>query len=553
MSTAFHKLLFFKTINQFPMKASVVVSLKFIAITLFFLSTANVHAQGVKLSIQGILKKANGNAVSDGTYAMTFKLYNVLEAGSALWTEVQPNVTISSGLYSAVLGSVTSLNLPFNEDYYLGITIANTPEMAPRQQITTAPYTLSLKGGSNVLPSSGAIGAGTNSPTSGYQLHVKNSAGIGKQLVEGSTGSNIQFMKGTTTATMGFGTSDNVFRLNPGSNNTMFQYNASNKLEVNTNGINVTGSGTFSNGLTQSSGNAILGNISINGNTINNPNETQLQFGGSTKLRITSEGVVVPAHLSISGSKNFNNSGRTARYKKQGINCYTDNCDSDFSENYSINSNNRIKASEFNAFSDNRIKRDMVLSDNRMDLDLIRQLRVTDYRHIDEVANGTAYKKGFIAQEVAAVFPEAVSITRDFVPNLYEKVRDFSVSAGVLSMVLAQEHHVSVGDVVRLMLPEGQRDLVVGTVSDAHTFTITDWSEKTPEWIFVYGKQVDDFQQVDYDRIHTLNVSATQALIRQMEALENEIAVLKDQNDRMKAIKERLDTRVQTIQASITN
>jgi hypothetical protein len=193
------------------------------------------------------------------------------------------------------------------------------------------------------------------------------------------------------------------------------------------------------------------------------------------------------------------------------------------------------------------------LSDNRKDLDLIRQLRVTDYRHIDEVANGTAYKKGCIAQEVAAVFPEAVSITRDFVPNLYEKVRDFSVSAGVLSMVLAQEHHVSVGDVVRLMLPEGQRDLVVGTVSDAHTFTITDWSEKTPEWIFVYGKQVDDFQQVDYDRIHTLNVSATQALIRQMEALENEIAVLKDQNDRMKAIKERLDTRVQTIEASITN
>ncbi len=535
------------------MKASVVVSLKFIAIIVFFLSTAYVQAQGVKLSIQGILKKSNGNAVSDGTYAMTFKLYNVSEAGTALWSEVHPSVTVSGGLYSAVLGSVTSLDLPFNEDYYLGITIANTPEMGPRQQITTAPYTLSLKGGTNVLPSAGAIGAGTNTPTSGYQLHVKNGSGMGKQLVEGSTGANIQFIKSATTATFGFGASDNEFRLNPGSNNTMFQYNASNKLQVNANGINITGSGTFSNGLTLSSGTATLGNISISGNTINNPNETQLQFGGSTKLRITSEGVVVPAHLSISGSKNFYNSGRTARYKKEGLFCYTDNCDSDFDEYYSINSNNRIKASEFNAFSDNRIKRDLVLSDNRKDLELIRQLRVTDYRHIDAVAKGTAYKKGFIAQEVAAVFPEAVSVTRDFVPDIYEKVRDFSVTAGALSMVLAQEHHLSVGDVVRLMLPDGQRDLLVGTVSDAHTFTITDWSEKTPEWVFVYGKQVDDFQQVDYDRIHTLNVSATQALIRQLEALENEIAVLKDQNDRMKAIKERLDTRVQTLEASISN
>jgi Chaperone of endosialidase len=535
------------------MKSSVVVSLKFIAIALFFLSTADVHAQGVKISMQGILKKSNGNAVSDGTYAMTFKLYNVTEAGTALWSEVHPSVTVSGGLYSAVLGSVTSLNLPFNEDYYLGITIANTPEMGPRQQITTAPYTLSLKGGTNVLPSAGAIGAGTNTPTSGYQLHVKNGSGMGKQLVEGSTGANIQFIKSATTATFGFGASDNEFRLNPGSNNTMFQYNASNKLQVNTNGINVTGSGTFSNGLTQSSGTATLGNISISGNTFNNANETQLQFGGSTKLSITSEGVVVPAHLSISGSKNFYNSGRTARYKKDGLLCYTDNCDSDFSENYSINSNNRIKASEFNAFSDNRIKRDLVLSDGRKDLDLIRQLRVTDYRHIDAVAKGTAYKKGFIAQEVAAVFPEAVSITRDFVPDMYEKVRDFTVSAGALSMVLAQEHHLCAGDVVRLMLPDGQRDLVVGTVSDAHTFTITDWSEKTPEWVFVYGKQVDDFQQVDYDRIHTLNVSATQALIRQMEALENEIADLKNQNDRMKAIKDRLDTRVQSLEASISN
>jgi len=110
------------------------------------------------LSIQGILKKSNGVAVNDGAYSMTFRLYTVPTGGTALWTEIQPEVEVSSGIYSATLGVVSPLNIPFNQLYYLGVTVGST-ELTPRNPLTTAPYALSLLGQSNQFPSAGAVKA----------------------------------------------------------------------------------------------------------------------------------------------------------------------------------------------------------------------------------------------------------------------------------------------------------------------------------------------------------------------------------------------------------
>ncbi len=121
------------------------------------------HAQtGTKptLSVQGILKKANGVAVDDGTYSMTFRLYTVETGGTPLWTENQSDIEVSSGIYSATLGTVEALNVPFTQLYYLGVTIGAT-EMKPRVLLTSAPYALSLIGQSNRFPSSGKVVADT--------------------------------------------------------------------------------------------------------------------------------------------------------------------------------------------------------------------------------------------------------------------------------------------------------------------------------------------------------------------------------------------------------
>lgn len=122
-------------------------------------SQQTAFAQTARLGIQGILKKANGNAVDDGPYRLTFKLYTQPEGGTAIWDEIQEEVEVIGGIYTATLGVDSALNVPFDQTYYLGVTVGNSSEMLPRIQLTTAPYALALIGNTNQFPSSGVVRA----------------------------------------------------------------------------------------------------------------------------------------------------------------------------------------------------------------------------------------------------------------------------------------------------------------------------------------------------------------------------------------------------------
>jgi hypothetical protein len=138
----------------FPMKNTVQYAL--------LLSLLGIFSQPVlaqldpTLSIQGILTKSNGVAVSDGNYNLVFKLYTAPTGGMAIWNETQAAVEVSNGIYSAVLGVVNPLNVPFDQLYYLGVTVGST-ELSPRILLTSAPYALSLIGQTNKFPSSGKV------------------------------------------------------------------------------------------------------------------------------------------------------------------------------------------------------------------------------------------------------------------------------------------------------------------------------------------------------------------------------------------------------------
>lgn len=157
---------------------------KLLMILLFAAFATALHAQA-KLSIQGFLKKSDGTALVDGEYSLKFRIYNVETGGTAIWTETQPTVEVTGGIYSAVLGSVTALNIPFTEPYFVSVAVGSGSEMVPRIPLTSAPYALSLIGQDNTFPSSGNVGIGIAAPAE--KLHVKNTASgaTSKVLVEG--------------------------------------------------------------------------------------------------------------------------------------------------------------------------------------------------------------------------------------------------------------------------------------------------------------------------------------------------------------------------------
>jgi hypothetical protein len=190
------------------------------------------------------------------------------------------------------------------------------------------------------------------------------------------------------------------------------------------------------------------------------------------------------------------------------------------------------------------------------------RLRVTDYQYIDNISRGTGWHKGFIAQEVESVYPEAVEKSEDHIPNIYSLTENIQGAGDSrIEVSLAKPHELSVGDEVKIIMDggEGSRYEKVIAVTGDRSAVIT-WSGNKPERLFVYGKKVSDFRQVDYTQIHTMAVSAIQELARQLEALKAENAllksdnsVLKSKNNNLEASIDKIDARLRSLENKLSN
>ena len=174
---------------------------------------------------QGRLTDSAGANVADGSYAMTFKIYTVSTGGSSSFTEAYSSVSIASGLFSVLLGSLSAsgVNLDFaNPPYYLGITIASNSEMSPRIQLGFAPLahnsqyldgtplssfqlnTGVLTGAVGTNTRLQATGTGTGSTGNG-SIYFLNSSGTTKgrldTLATDATGGTITYSGGYTIHT----------------------------------------------------------------------------------------------------------------------------------------------------------------------------------------------------------------------------------------------------------------------------------------------------------------------------------------------------------------
>lgn len=494
------------------------------------------------LSIQGIIQKSNGAAVDDGKYDLTFKLYTSTSGGTAVHTETQ-NVSVAGGIYSAELGGgSTPLSAAFDQTYYLGVSVNGSAELVPRTRLTSSPYSLALLGTSNLFPGSGAIGAGTITPAAGYQMHLKSASAAGKLLIEGSTAANIDLKKGSTVGNIGFGTANNDFILNPGANNTVLQYSGSTKLTVNSNGVDIPGTFTAANFSPATM--AITTRMAVGQAAVDN----------NYALKVNGQMQIASGGLDIGGWFNATSAGPHSFYTYN-----SSGNGGGFNADVSIRAAAAIHASIFRALSDRRIKKDLQASNAAADLSLLMRLNVTDYRYIDLVKNGNTLTKGFIAQEVEQVFPQAVNNSTDFIPNVYALSANTKFSAGKMTISLEKAHDFAVGDEVKLMLPDGEKKVIVAAVPSENAFLVN-WDAPAADKIFVYGKQVNDLHTVDYDRIFTLNISATQELARKVALLEKENAALrselgatKAENGQMKASVEKFDARLRALERSRMN
>lgn len=119
-----------------------------LTVIVLLLFVANVCAAVPHLiNYQGQLTDKDSKPL-DGTYALTFKVYDAESGGNLLSEELFSSMRVEKGVFSVLLGSGTAQAslpligaLPFDKPYFLEIKVGDEI-IAPRQRITSTGYAL---------------------------------------------------------------------------------------------------------------------------------------------------------------------------------------------------------------------------------------------------------------------------------------------------------------------------------------------------------------------------------------------------------------------------
>ncbi|MBK8965964.1 MAG: tail fiber domain-containing protein [Lewinellaceae bacterium] len=513
----------------------------------FALLGTDLSAQSAAISVQGVLTKTDGTAVDDGAYPITFRLWTAESGGTSVHEETIQQVETTGGVYSVLLGQ-NGFNgaATFSQVYYLGVSVNGGAELTPRPRLTHAPYTISVIGQNNKFTSTGPVEAdgykanggvpgpgvagigysfrGSGDQDGGLFSYQDNQVSLYTNAVE-----QLKIANGLTEIFTPATNTNNLFTYGYSHSNQGFYYHSNGTGQLTGMGL---GNGIVSisannqervaywndgnNYYKAPSGTHIFqtGNVQID-NALNvsgniGSNNDRVRFGKPIEV-LGGNNIIYPLGPPVTG------------YGSGGIlNSFTNN-------NIAAAFQGDIVANVFFAVSDKRIKKDFTSVNTAESLAKLQKLQVTDYRYIDELAQGKGLKKGFIAQEVEQIEPEAISTRPDFIPSIYAAAERVEVSGGLVMLKMAKPHGLQKGERVRLFDSMNQRqDLQVLSAGET-TFTVAKWGDNAANGAFIFGKEVSDFHVVDYDHIFTMNVAATQEIARQVEILKAENASLRAQ------------------------
>ncbi len=159
------------------------------------------------INYQGTLTNDSGVAL-DTTVSITFSIYSDSVGGTPVWTETQPAVVVSQGIFNILLGTVNAVSdTVFNHPArWLAVQVSGDPEMAPRQRIVSVGYAFKaaeadsadfvrqatndgdwIISGSNMYSAvAGKVGIGTISPDE--KLHVEGTIEVDQKIQANDSG-----------------------------------------------------------------------------------------------------------------------------------------------------------------------------------------------------------------------------------------------------------------------------------------------------------------------------------------------------------------------------
>jgi len=207
----------------------------------------------------------------------------------------------------------------------------------------------------------------------------------------------------------------------------------------------------------------------------------------------------------------------------------------------SIATSDKLIATSSVYFSDERIKTNIQDIDCLIALENLRQLKPKQYNYIDIIGQGQEPTLGFIAQEVKSIINHSVSISKNYIPNIYElcKIDNLLIR---LSQKTTQDFFT--GSKIRAITKSATEIIfTISGIIDQKTFTVYEYEDtdfSIDDSIFIYGQEIDDFNNLDKNAIFTITTAAlkqvdselqnTKKLVEQqrlqIETLESQIKII---------------------------
>jgi len=187
--------------------------------------------------------------------------------------------------------------------------------------------------------------------------------------------------------------------------------------------------------------------------------------------------------------------------------------------------------------SDKRIK-NIIPEKNKSDLDLIDRINIYRYTYKKNI---NKINIGFIAQEVKEVLPDQVSLIKNFISNIMR-------TADLINnkVIKLNNHELKVNDKIKIY-DTNNNELIrnITTIFSDNEFEIDEIINDENNKVFIYGKEVDDLHQIDYNSMFALSFSGVKELNNKLKEKDKQIEELnnklKEKDNQFEEINNKLE------------
>jgi hypothetical protein len=202
-----------------------------------------------------------------------------------------------------------------------------------------------------------------------------------------------------------------------------------------------------------------------------------------------------------------------------------------------------LYAASYQIGSDRRIKKNIIDCSGNEGLSMIRNLSPKKFEYIEE----NNYKKtnnpviGFIAQEINEHIPNAVSLSKNFIPNICQnKSINFFIDGSdekiEINDLRVIDLDLSLNDILRIDTNLGMISVKIDQFLENSVIAIIIKRDNLIDLLnlelnaFIYGKEVDDFHFMDKTDLIPINTLATKEIDRVLQWHTNHLDVTQEEN-----------------------